>query len=126
MPEIDKTYRQLLTLAFGLAIIGLIACAIFPPSNSGLFVTIEAQSLPIARTVLWDANAASDAITNYVVRLDNTIVGSPTGTSQPITITTLGTHTVSVTAVNLWGVSAPTTLTINVVAPAQVVNLRLQ
>ena len=114
------------TLVFALAVVLLAACAIWPPSNSGLFVTIEAQSLPIARTVLWDANATSDAITNYVVRLDNTIVGSPVGTSQPITITTLGTHTVSVVAVNLWGTSAPTTLTINVVAPAQVVNLRLQ
>jgi len=114
----------------GIVLIGLVvgglSCAWVPPLPSGIVVTLEAQSLPIARTVLWDANAPADAVTNYVVRLDTVVVGSPVGTSQPITITALGTHVVSVVAVNLWGTSAATTLTINVVAPAQPVNLRLQ
>jgi len=117
-------------LLLGVVIGGLIAavpsCAWVPPLPPGIVVTLEAQSLPISRTVLWDANAPADAVTNYVVRLDNVVVGSPVGTSQPITITTLGTHVVSVVAVNLWATSAPTTLTINVVAPSQPVNLRLQ
>ena len=113
----------------GIVLIGLVvgglSCAWDIPPLPGE-VTIIAQQLPIARTVLWDANAPADAVTNYVVRLDTVVVGSPVGTSQPITITALGTHVVSVVAVNLWGTSAATTLTINVVAPAQPVNLRLQ
>lgn len=86
-------------------------------------VTVEAQSLPITRTVAWDANAASDNVTNYVVRLDGVVIGSPTTTSMPFTVTTAGAHTLSVTAVNLWAESAPTTLAFNVVVPSRSANL---
>jgi hypothetical protein len=105
-----------------------VACASFwpkPPALSGV-VTIEAQTLPIARTVAWDANAASEAVTNYVVRLDGVVIGSPTGTTQAISITTLGVHVVAVRAVNVWGESVDATLTINVVAPSKPAGLRLQ
>jgi len=86
-------------------------------------VTLEAQSLPITKTVAWDANAASDNVTHYVVRLDGVIIGSPTATSMLFTVTTVGAHTLSVTAVNLWDSSAPTTLAFNVVVPSRSVNL---
>jgi len=87
------------------------------------FVTLEAQSLPITRTVAWDANAASDNVTHYVVRLDGVIIGSPTTTSMLFTVTTVGAHTLSVVAVNLWDSSAPTTLAFNVVVPSRSANL---
>jgi hypothetical protein len=106
----------------------IVACATFmpkPPALSGV-ITIEAQSLPIARTVAWDANAPGDAVINYVVRLDGVVIGSPTGTTQAISITTLGVHVVAVRAVNAWGESVDATLTVNVVAPAKPANLRLQ
>lgn len=86
-------------------------------------VTLEAQSLPVTKTVAWDANPASDNVTNYVVRLDGVIIGSPTATSMPFTVTTAGAHTLSVTAVNLWAESAPGTLAFNVVVPGRSTNL---
>ena len=117
------------TLLFVAVILALIACATFikpgPLPFPGV-LTIEAQSLPISKTVAWDANAASDGVTNYVVRLDGTVIGSPTGTSQPFTITTAGAHTVAVRAVNLWGESVDATLAFNVVLAARPANVRIQ
>lgn len=89
-------------------------------------ITIYAQTLPVVKTVAWDANPASDAVTNYVVRLDGAIIGSPTGTTQAVTFTTAGAHTVAVRAVNLWGESPDTTLAVNVVIPAKPANIRIQ
>jgi hypothetical protein len=113
------------------AVLAAIACVtlIGPPSPvviPGVTVTLEAQSLPIARTVVWDANPVTDFVTNYVVRLDGVVIGSPTGTTQPISITSAGPHTVTVVAVNLWGESAPGSFTFNVVVPGQPANLRFQ
>jgi hypothetical protein len=54
------------------------------------------------------------------------IIGSSTGVTQAFTIVALGPHVLSVVAQNLWGDSAPTTLSINVIAPAQPVGLRIQ
>jgi hypothetical protein len=116
------------SLLFTTIMLVIVACATFlpkPPALSGV-ITIEAQSLPIALTVAWDANAASENVTNYVVRLDGVVIGSPTGTTQAISITTLGVHVVAVRAVNQWAESVDATLTINVVAPAKPANLRLQ
>jgi hypothetical protein len=96
-----------------------------PPVLPGV-ITVYAQSLPITRTVAWDANPASDGVTNYVVRLDNVVIGSPTTTSLPFTITTAGTHTLAVRAVNLWAESPDSTLVINVIVPAKPTGLRLQ
>jgi hypothetical protein len=116
-----------LILALGVLAL-LAACASFwpkPPVISGV-VTLEAQALPVSRTLAWDANAASDNVTHYVVRMNGTVIGSPTGTTQPVTFTTLGTHTLAVRAVNLWGESPDATLIVNVIAPVAPRNLRLQ
>ena len=91
-----------------------------------LVVTLHAQTLPATKTLAWDANAASDGVTNYVVALDATTVGSPTGTTQPITFTTAGSHTLTLRAQNVWGLSPPATLVVNVVVPGTPANLRLQ
>jgi hypothetical protein len=108
----------------------LVACALFGPPSPvvipGVTVTLVAQSLPINRTVVWDANPVADLVTNYVVRLDGVVIGSPTSTTQPFTITALGSHTLTVVAVNFWGESPPGTLTVNVVAPSAPSGLRIQ
>jgi len=80
-------------------------------------IVLQAQALPIAVTVTWDASPASDQVTNYIVRMDGVIVGSPTGIEQPVTITTAGPHTFTVVAVNLWATSPPGTLVVDVRVP---------
>ncbi len=91
----------------------------------GLLV-LEAQTLPLTKTLAWDAEDPSLNVTLYTVSLDGAVVGNPTGTTQSVTFTTQGVHTLSVTATNAFGVSAPATLSVNVLLPAPVKNLRLQ
>lgn len=80
-------------------------------------VVVEAQTLPITKTLAWDAPASDPSlgtVESYTVRLDGTIVGQPTvpTTTQAVTFTTLGTHTLTVTSENVWGSSEPATLTV--------------
>lgn len=89
-------------------------------------ITIFAQALPVTKTVAWDPNAATDQVTNYTVMLDAIVIGNPTGTSQSVTFTTAGAHTLAVTATNVWGTSAPTSLAVNVVVPAAPQKVRIQ
>mgnify|MGYP003334732990 CR=1 FL=1 len=86
---------------------------------------LYAQSLPVTKTLAWDANPASDAVTNYTVRLDGTVIGNPTTPTQAFTINTAGLHTLSVTATNTWGTSQASTLSLNVVVPSAPANLRV-
>lgn len=112
-----------------LVALGLVACSLFvtkPPIPVPGVVTVYAQTLPVTKTLAWDANAAADAVTNYTVKLDGVVVGTPTTPSQAITFAAVGPHTLTVVAVNVWGVSAPATLTVNVVLPAAPANLRIQ
>ena len=117
-----------------LAILGGLCCGLalsmfcthLPPVTLPGVITIYAQTLPVTRTAVWTPNAASDAVTNYTVRLDGTTVGSPTAATQSVTFTTLGAHTVTVTATNIWGTSGPLTLTVNVVAPSTPTGLVIQ
>jgi hypothetical protein len=116
-----------LTLVLGILAI-VWACASLlpkPPTLPGV-ITLYAQSLPKTMTVAWDANPVTDNVTNYVVRLDGVVIGSPTATSLPFTITTAGTHTLAVRAVNLWAESPDSTLVINVIVPAKPTRLRIQ
>ena len=103
--------------------IAVIACATILSVKSPLVITIHAQSLPVTKTLAWDA--PSDAV-SYIVTQDGVTSGSPTATTQPITITTVGSHTFTVTAVNLWGSSAPASLTVNVVLPGKPANVKVQ
>jgi hypothetical protein len=117
------------TVAAVAVILALLACSTWlkphAPKIPGV-VVIHAQQMPVNRTLTWDANPAGDNVLNYVVRLDGVVIGSPVGITQAVTFTTTGAHTLTVVAVNAWGESAPTTLSINVVAPAQPVGLRIQ
>jgi hypothetical protein len=118
------------TLLITSVLLAVVACATFLKPSApvvGKLVTIHAQSLPIMRTVAWDANPASDNVTMYVVRLDGVVVGAAvTGTTHPITITAAGPHTVAVRAVNLWGESPDAVLNFNVVVPGAPSGLRFQ
>jgi hypothetical protein len=94
-----------------------------PVSFPGVII-IEAQSLPITKTLAWDD--ADTSITNYTVTLDGTVIGSPTVKTQSVTFTTAGAHTLTITATNLWGTSAPTPLAVNVQLPTAASNPRIQ
>lgn len=91
-----------------------------------IVVTIFAQTLPVTKTLIWDANPASDQVTNYTVRLDSTLVGNPTTPTQAVVFTTAGAHALTVTATNTWGTSPATTLNVNVVIPGAPGNPRIQ
>jgi len=116
------TRRTLIVIA---ALLFVIACGALFNRVPGV-VTLEAQSLPITRTLAWDANALSDMVTHYVVRQDGAVLGSPTGTTQTVTITTLGMHTFAVRAVSLWGESVDAVLVVNVVVPGTVRNIAIR
>lgn len=111
-----------------LIIIGILftALAVWSFYDKSKITVIHAQSLPKTVTLAWDANPPSDGVTNYVVRLDGVIVGSPTGTTQNCTITTAGLHVFAVRAVNIWAESPDATLTVNVVVPGKPTGLKLQ
>lgn len=112
-------------LALVLSVVALVFCAgKLPPVFPSGTVTIEAQTLPITKTVSWTAPPGT--IDSYTVRLDGAVVGSPTGTSQAVTFTTLGLHTITVVATNIWASSPPGTLTVNVAPPSAPTNLTLQ
>jgi hypothetical protein len=90
-------------------------------------VTVNAQTLPASAHVNWPPNPAGDQVTAYNLTLDaNTpIVVPPTLDAscscirQQITITTAGSHTITLTATNIWGTSLPATLTFNVVVASR-------
>lgn len=105
-------------------IASILACAV--ALRPGV-ITLEAQTLPVTKTFAWDdATAVAEGVTNYTVLLDGVVIGSPTVLTQAVTFTTAGTHTLSVSAVNLWGTSPAATLTVNVIVPSKPSNTRLQ
>jgi len=106
----------------------LAACALV--THRPFVVTIHAQSLPVTKALAWDASvvdATHSAPLTYDVRLDGVLVATvPAGTlSQNITYTTVGAHSLSVTAINTWGNSPATTLAVNVSVPNPASNLRV-
>lgn len=100
----------------GLGMAVLVACSVLSPSKPNLpgMITIYAQTLPITKTLTWDASANTDS---YIVTQDTAQIGTPTVTTQSVTITAVGSHTFTVAAKNLWGTSTATALTVNVVLP---------
>lgn len=89
---------------------------------------LYAQSLPITKTIAWDANPVSDAVSTYSLWLDTGIVSTIaapllTGT---VVFTTPGVHVIHLTATNTWGTSPEATLTVNVVVPGKPTGLRVQ
>lgn len=111
------TFRKKLAVMLGLGAL-LAACSILVPSHPivPIVITIEAQTLPITKTLAWSASTNADS---YIVTQDGNPAGTPTTTSQSITLTTAGPHTFTVAAKNVWGTSSATPLTVNVVLPSQ-------
>ena len=92
-------------------------------------MVIHAQSLPITKTIAWDANPTTDIVTKYTFWLDTGPKGDVFATSPLIafiTFTTTGPHTIHLTATNPWGESPEATLTVNVVVLARPTGLRIQ
>lgn len=104
------------------------ACALFTgkpgvPMMPGM-VIMEAQSLPITKTLSWtDADAT---ITGYSVTLDGVVIGTPTVKSQSVTFTTLGNHTLIVTALNTFGATPSAPLVVVVQLPTAPTALTIQ
>lgn len=115
-------------LILALAILGiLVGCASW--FRRPLVLTVYAQTLPIHRTLIWDApmvDATHGAATSYLVTQDAVQIGVPTVASQVVTFTTLGTHTLTVAGVNPFGTGPTASLTVNVVVPGAAQHLRLQ
>ena len=102
----------------------LLACLVV--SGCRGTTVVRAQTLPVNRTLVCDANPPEENVINYTVRLDGTVIGTPAAPTQPVTFTTAGKHILTVTATNEWGTSGPATLNVNVVVPNNPNNLRLQ
>ncbi len=102
----------------------LTACALMTRSLS-LVVTVFAQALPATKTLAWDPNAAGDGVINYVITLDGAVIGSPTGTTQAVTFSSAGPHTLSVAAVNIWGQGPAAPLAVTVVVPSAPAHARI-
>lgn len=107
-----------------LILVGIFSCGgkigvVTIPSGT---ITIEAQTLPITRVFAWDVVSNADA---YNVGLDGTNIGAPTVPQQSFTITSIGTHTLTVSAFNTWGTGPISTLIINVVVPGAPANLKV-
>lgn len=89
-------------------------------------VVLKAQSLPITKTIAWDANPSIDGVIDYTVRLNGIVVGTPTTTtSQAVTFTTQGPQTITVTARNTWGTGPAGTLNVDVRVPGAPTNIRI-
>jgi len=91
-------------------------------------IVVYAQSLPINKTLSWNAgvvDATHAPADNYIIKMDGATVGSPTGLTQAVTITSLGAHTFTLQASNTWGVSPTVTLNIVVALPPTPVNLSI-
>lgn len=80
---------------------------------------------PLSATVSWDALPATDGVLNYNVTLNGALVGSPTTTSLVISVPAAGTYLVGVSAVNQWGENTPTTVSVKINTPGQIVNIKI-
>ena len=91
-----------------------------------LLVSGQAQSLPVTRTVEWDASPAADNTIDYTVTFDGVVVGTTANTSLPVTFSSLGAHTLTVTARNVWGTGPAGVLNVVVSAPGAATGIRIR
>lgn len=116
---------RFLILIFAVCCLGAWSC----PSSPSLGVTVEAQTLPVTKLLVWDPYPPTQMITSFTVTLDGTVIAQPTNFSNPgvnVTFTTAGAHTITVTAFNIWGGSSAAQLDVNVVLPSKPTGLKLQ
>lgn len=99
-----------------------------------LFPTMAFAQLqfPITVNVVWDAYPATENITKFTVTHNGTPVDvmpsacTATECAKAITLTSAGPHVVSVTATNMWGTSAPNSITFTASSPGRSGNLRIR
>lgn len=93
-------------------------------------LVLQAQTLPVTKTLAWDAPAsgcAAPEVCTYAVTLDGTTVATGlSALSQAVTFTTAGNHTLGVAATNQWGTGPAGTLSVVVVLPGSPRNPRIQ
>lgn len=123
MEESLKRYLTLGALLIAFAIGACIHNIPSMPTMPGVIV-LEAQTLPITKTLVWGDSDVS--VTGYSVTLDGTVIGTPTTQSQAVTFTTLGNHTLTVTAVNLFWQTASAPLVVQVQVPTAPNALKIQ
>jgi hypothetical protein len=85
----------------------------------------EKMTFPVNVNVSWDANPTTDGVTNYNVYFNNTLTASPTTTSQIVAVPSAGTYTFGVSAVNQWGESDQTTVTVTINAAGKPANVKV-
>lgn len=118
-------------------IVTLVLCAVL------WSLTSAAQAaFPLTVKAYWNPNVATDSVTSYTIALDGGTPVSvgivPTNDTNcpavqypqgcilaPVVIPASGQHTFAVTAVNQWGNSLPTTVTVNINNPGQIVWVKL-
>lgn len=94
---------------------------------------LYAQSFPLSVKVQWDPNPTSDNVTNYIVVFNG---GAPVTIASSACTATLcevpgfvvpaaGSYTAQVTAVNYWGSSASTTISVQVSVPGKSSNVKI-
>lgn len=97
-----------------------------------LFASVAiAQQPTITARAQWDPNPAGDAVTSYSLSVDGgapitvpASVCTATLCEQSVTVP-LGSHTFSVAAVNQWGASSVTAVTVTIAPPIAPKNLRI-
>ncbi len=80
---------------------------------------------PLNVTVSWDVNDPTEQVLNYNVTVDGVVAGSPTSESLVVSIPHSGTFAFGVSAVNAWGESTPTVLSVKITPPSSVAGVKV-
>ncbi len=90
-------------------------------------ITLKAQAVPVTKNIAWDQNnAVSDGIVDYTITFDGvprTVTAAvactpdPQKCQVPQVFPSIGNHSISVVAQNIWGVSPAALLTVTVTIP---------
>jgi hypothetical protein len=114
-------------IAKALAIVALVVSGAVVGERWWPRVTIiRAQTLPVNVRLSWDANPPADNVTSYLAQLDAepVVTVTPPALETILVVKAAGSHTFRVSAVNMWGTSAPASLTVVVVPPGTPTNPR--
>jgi len=115
------------TIAKTLAVLALlVAGAVVGPPWSTRVTIIRAQTLPVNVRLSWDANPPADNVTSYSAQMDAepAVTVTPPALETILAVKSFGSHTFRVSAVNVWGTSAPATLTVVIAPPGPPANPR--
>ncbi len=99
-------------------------------------VTLKAQAVPVTKNIAWDQNnAVSDGISDFTITFDGvprTVTAAtactpdPQKCQVPQVFPSIGNHSISVVAQNVWGVSTAALLTVTVTIPRTPSNVTIK